>query len=282
MIAPGRARRPGAFLGAIEDPTPEELADCPFCEGREDRTPPETDAIADDPERKPDTPGWRVRVVPNLYPALERQEVVIHSPRHVRTFADLDDDQLGLVAAVWTTHLAGLAEAEGFPYVHAMINEGRFAGASLPHSHSQLVWLREPPPAVAAERNGDCAVCQLIDRDELRVGGRNPHRGLDQIVAIVHPAGRAPYELLIASRSHDPRALGASLADALALLRDAIGRLRALEGAVPWNAWLHQGEHWHFEVVPRLTVFAGLELGAEIYVNVVAPESAAKALREAR
>jgi UDPglucose--hexose-1-phosphate uridylyltransferase len=71
------------------------------------------------------------------------------------------------------------------------------------------------------------------------------------------------------------------LANALLLLRDAIRGLRALEGPVPWNAWLHLGSHWHMEVVPRLTVFAGLELGAEIYVNVVAPESAAKALREA-
>jgi UDPglucose--hexose-1-phosphate uridylyltransferase len=276
VIAPGRARRPGALVGAIGEPTPEELDSCPFCEGREDRTPPETDAIADDPERKPDTPGWRVRVVPNLYPAVERQEVVIHSPQHVRTFADLDDDQLGLVSAVWTTHLAGLARAEGFAYVHAMINEGRFAGASLPHSHSQLVWLRDEPPAVAAERlGGDCAVCELLRRSDLQIGKR------DHTVAIAHPAGRAPYELLIADRSHDPAGWGSRLTDALALLRDAIGRLRALEGPVPWNAWLHLGPHWHLEVLPRLTVFAGLELGAEIYVNVVEPERAAAALREA-
>jgi UDPglucose--hexose-1-phosphate uridylyltransferase len=276
VIAPGRARRPGAFLGAIADPTPEELESCPFCEGREDRTPPETDAISDDPTRKPDTPGWRVRVVPNLYPALERQEVVIHSPQHVRTFAELDDDQLGLISAVWTTHLAGLAQAEGFAYVHAMINEGRSAGASLAHSHSQLVWLREPPPAVAAERaSGDCAVCELLGRDALRIDER------EGVVAIAHPTGRAPYELLLASRSHDSTAWGSRLTSTFELLRDAIGRLRTLEGPIPWNAWLHLGDHWHLEVVPRLTVFAGLELGAGIYVNVVAPESAAKALREA-
>jgi UDPglucose--hexose-1-phosphate uridylyltransferase len=273
VIAPGRARRPGAFLGSIADPTPEELESCPFCEGREGRTPPETDAIADR-EREPNTPGWKIRVVPNLYPALERQEVVIHSPQHVRTFADLDDDQLGLVAAVWTSHLAGLAETEGFPYVHAMINEGRFAGASLAHSHSQLVWLREPPPAVAAERRSGCAVCELLAHHELHVGQRD-----NGVVAIAHPAGRVPYELLIASRSHDSAGWGSRLAAALELLRDSIRALRALEGPVPWNAWLHLGPHWHLEVVPRLTVFAGLELGAEIYVNVVEPEAAAAELR---
>ena len=65
------------------------------------------------------------------------------------------------------------------------------------------------------------------------------------------------------------------LGTALLLLRDVVGRLRAVEGAVPWNAWLHEG---HLEVVPRLSVLAGVELGAGIYVNTVAPEDAATAL----
>jgi len=274
VIAPGRARRPGAFLGAIEDPTPDELETCPFCEGREDHTPPESDAVADDPAREPDTPGWRVRVVPNLYPAVERQEVVIHSPEHIRTFAELDDAQLERIAETWHRHFER-AQGEGFGYVHALVNEGRFAGASLPHSHSQLVWLREPPPAVLTERDGDCAICALLGRDELRIGGR------DEIVTVVHPVGRAPYELLIAGRSHAPAPGVPELAGTLEQLRDAIRGLRALEGPVPWNAWLHHGAHWHLEVVPRLTVFAGLELGAGIYVNVVEPERAAAALRNA-
>jgi UDPglucose--hexose-1-phosphate uridylyltransferase len=272
VIAPGRARRPGAFLGAIEDPTPDELDTCPFCEGRENQTPPETDAVTDDPARKPDTPGWRVRVVPNLYPAVERQEVVIHSPEHIRTFAELDDAQLERIAEIWRSRFER-AEGEGFGYVHALVNEGRFAGASLPHSHSQLVWLREPPPAVLTERDGDCAICALLGRDELRIGDRGG------IVTLVHPFGRAPYELLIAGRSHAPAPGVPDLAVALERLRDAIRGLRALEGPVPWNAWLHHGAHWHLEVVPRLTVFAGLELGAGIYVNVVEPERAAAALR---
>jgi UDPglucose--hexose-1-phosphate uridylyltransferase len=101
-----------------------------------------------------------------------------------------------------------------------------------------------------------------------------------EIVAVCHPAGRAPFELLIAPREHDPEATD-EFASALRLLREAIRRLRALKGAIPWNAWLHHGAHWHIEVVPRLTVFAGLELGAEIYVNVVAPEEAAADLRAA-
>ena len=71
------------------------------------------------------------------------------------------------------------------------------------------------------------------------------------------------------------------LAPALELLAQCLRRLQAVEGAVPANAWLHDRGHWHVEVLPRLTVFAGIELGAGIYVNAVAPETAAAALRDA-
>jgi UDPglucose--hexose-1-phosphate uridylyltransferase len=268
VIAPGRARRPGAFLPVVDDPTAEELETCPVCAGREDRTPPQTLVL---PEDGP----WTVRVVPNLYPALERQEVVVHSPRHVRTFAELDDRELELTAEAWRRRFEAAAD-EGFPYVHAMVNEGRAAGASLAHSHSQLAWLREPPPAAAKEQaSRGCAVCELIGRE----GHAFASEG--ELVAVCHPVGRSPFELLIAPRAHDPE-VADDFAGALRLLRDAVRRLRALEGPIPWNAWLHPGEHWHLEVLPKLTVFAGLELGAEIYVNVVEPERAAAALRDMR
>jgi UDPglucose--hexose-1-phosphate uridylyltransferase len=199
---------------------------------------------------------WTVRVVPNLYPAFERQEVVVHSPRHVRTFAELTPEEVTAVAAAWSSRFEAAA-AEGFPYVHALVNEGRAAGSSLPHSHSQLVWLRDPPPEVARE-TGNFEL-----RDDLVVAERSGAR------AAVHPAGRLPYETHIEA---------ADVPTALLLLRDVVARLRAIEGAVPWNAWLHPG---HIELVPRLSVLAGVELGAGIYVNSVAPEDAAAALRGA-
>ena len=85
VIAPGRGGRPGAWLAPPAEATPEELARCPFDAGREDQTPPETLRLGD---------PWQVRVVPNLYPAFERQEVVIHTPEHLRSFADLSDEQV--------------------------------------------------------------------------------------------------------------------------------------------------------------------------------------------
>jgi UDPglucose--hexose-1-phosphate uridylyltransferase len=262
-IAPGRALRPGADRAHIEPVTQEELDECPFCAGREDRTPPETLRI---PERG----EWLVRVVPNLYPAVAPQDVVVHSPRHVRSFAELSDEEIAAVAEAWNARVAEGMES-GFDYVQALINEGRQAGSSLAHSHSQLVYLREPPPIAQAELEQDgCGVCEVLGRSELLVAEDNG------VKAVAHPAGRLPYELLIAESSHE-----LDLASALMLTRDAVRRLRAVEGPVPWNAWVHQTDHPHLELVPRLTVLAGLELGAGIYVNSLDPAEAAQRLRNA-
>ena len=266
VVAPNRARRPGGEAALIGPPTQEELDTCPFCGGREDRTPPETLTVGE---------PWRVRVVPNLYPAFDRQEVVVHTPDHVRTFADVAAEDATRVAEAWRER-ARAAAAAGFPYVHAFLNEGRAAGASLAHSHSQLVWLREAPPATRTG-HGECGVCTLLGGgDALTVLER------DGLVATVTPAGRVPYELLIAPTAHEARGFESELLPAaLGLLGETVRALRAVEGPVPWNAWLHDTGHWHLEVVPRLTTLAGIELGAGIFVLTVPPEDAAERLRDA-
>jgi UDPglucose--hexose-1-phosphate uridylyltransferase len=241
----------------VEEPTAEELVNCPFCVGREDRTPPETLRVGD---------PWRVRVVPNLYPAFERQEVVVHAPEHVRTIAELDDDGLALVAEAWQRRRHD--EPEG--YVHALLNEGKAAGGSLAHSHSQLVWLPDIPPTVAGERELEPVLRENV---VLERGG---------VLAVLPRAGRVPYEALIAPAgpNSDPWS-GGALATALQLLAELTRRLHALGGGpIPLNAWLHAGPWWHLEVFPRLTVLAGIELGAGIYLNTMPPEEAAEQLRE--
>jgi UDPglucose--hexose-1-phosphate uridylyltransferase len=145
--------------------------------------------------------------------------------------------------------------------VLALINEGRLAGASLPHSHSQLVWTETPAEALE----------DLPALLELHPVARR-----NGVVAAVHPVGAGPYECLIA-----PESPSGQLADGLVLLRDVIRRLRQVEGARPWNAWRHPGPPWHLHLLPRLTALAGIELGAGIYVNVMPPARAAERLRTA-
>jgi UDPglucose--hexose-1-phosphate uridylyltransferase len=218
-----------------------------------------------------------VRVVPNLYPAFERQEVVVHTPRHVRSLADLEEQELGPIAAAWE-HRIGAAHVGGFPYVHVLLNEGREAGASLPHNHSQLIWLRAVPPEPAAElpqlQDEDCALCRLLrEHEALQI------EVADGVGVLAHPAGRSPYELLIAPFEHRPEGDADLYRASLLRLRNAIRRLHAAEGPLPINGWAHPGGHWHLEVVPRLSILAGLELGAGIYVNWLPPDEAAETLR---
>jgi UDPglucose--hexose-1-phosphate uridylyltransferase len=278
-VAPGRARRPGAAARADVDlPTEEELLSCPFCEGREDRTPPETFAVRPG-GGAPDTPGWGVRVVSNLYPAFEHHEVVVSTPRHVRSFADLDEPEVAGVATAWRER-ARAAREGGAAYFHALLNEGREAGASLPHSHTQLVWLPDIPPSVRAEEDsGPCAICR--HRESETAAKKRVVLERDGLVVLAAYGGRLPYELAILPAEHPGHSAYESelLTPALALLAECLRRLHAVEGRIPVNAWLHDRGHWHLEVLPRLTVFAGIELGAGIYVNSLAPEDAAEALR---
>lgn len=268
-------------------PSQEELDACPFCAGREERTPPETFALGP-PGRAPGSPGWWTRVVPNLYPAFDRQEVAVHTPRHMRSLAELTPEELQRVAETWQAR-ALAARAEGFGYLHAFVNEGRDAGASLPHSHSQLLWLPGEPPVPAAEQRragAGCSVCAALEqelRDEVRLVAEH-----DGLVLLCPYAGRMPYELLIAPVEHEADGFASTrLPAALRLLAEALRRLHAVEGRCSANAWLHTSPlaagagHWHLEVLPRLAILAGVELGAGYYVNSLPPETAAAALRGA-
>ena len=215
-------------------------------------TPPQTLVL-------PEAGDWRVRVVPNLYPALERQEVVVHSRRHIRSIAEAEDDELELVAAAWQRRAAD-EPGNVFP----LINEGREAGASLAHSHSQLIWLPEPTRELARPR-GEV----VLERDG--------------VVANCPWASRVPYETVIAPAEPDDDALTSPLlGPGLQTLAGLVRRLQELEGQVPLNAWLERGEDdWRLVLFPRLNILAGLELGAGVFVNTLPPEEAAARMRKA-
>jgi UDPglucose--hexose-1-phosphate uridylyltransferase len=206
--------------------------------------------------------GWDVRVVPNLYPALERQEVVVHSPAHVQSLGALGDATLDTVAEAWQRRAHDVGGT-----CFAFVNEGHAAGASRQHSHSQLAWLPVPPPAEVLER-GLPELVPVLERDGLAVG--------------CPVASRVPYELLIAPLHPEVDGFTSDLlGPALRLLAWAVRRIHEVRGEefVPLNAWLHSGKHWHLELFPRVTTLAGLELGAGVYIDTVAPERAAAELR---
>jgi UDPglucose--hexose-1-phosphate uridylyltransferase len=293
IVAPSRATRPGdavrvepVGLGAPPD-------NCPFCTGRETMTPPEVARIG---PGAPDTPGWCVRVVPNLYPIVGAavdgaHEVVILSPAHTDDLGALDADT---AAEVFTAlrdraahHLAaGLVHAQPF------VNHGRAAGASIAHPHAQLVALGTVPPRVDALLDRFAgAGHDLVDTAISAARATSTVIGDGPVVSWCPSASWTPFLVRIALRDAGPRFDQTADTDLRAVaiaVRDAVARVERVLGDVAHNVVVEtapRGDarafHWWIDVAPRLTVIAGFELGTGLFVNVVTPEVAAAALRDA-
>jgi UDPglucose--hexose-1-phosphate uridylyltransferase len=312
IIAGARAGRPGGELSAPPAAAIDPESD-PFAEGHEDRTPPELYAVRPN-GGGPNTPGWQVRVVPNLYPALSEQpepiepdpnrdlfwstpaggahEVVINSPAPVTSLSELSVEQVSGAVEVWRERMRAHRDAA---YVHLIVNERKEAGASLPHTHAQLYALEFVPAPVARERErfGEYATRTmgsnlLADLVQEEVRRRERIVAIDDDTVLMAPYGaRVPFQLLIAPRTPRMRFEDDGPSGA-AMLHDALGRLaRRLDSSPPLNLWVRTAprgaEHfcWRIDILPRLTHLAGLELGAGVNLNIVAPERAAADLREA-
>jgi UDPglucose--hexose-1-phosphate uridylyltransferase len=311
IVAGDRAQRPGGGLSAPPAPALDRETD-PFAEGHEDLTPPEVYAVRPN-GGAPDTPGWSVRVVPNLYPALsvdsaqpEREanpdlfwagpahgahEVIVNAPDPVMSLSDLEPEQVAGAMEVWRERMRHHREAA---YVHVIVNERREAGASLPHTHAQLYALDFVPAAIARERErfgayatrtmGGNLLADLV-REEVR--RRERIVAIDEEVVLMAPYGaRVPFQLMIAPRAarmrfEDDGPIGAGM------VHDALCRLaRRLGASPPLNLWVRTAprgsEHfsWRIDILPRLTHLAGLELGAGVHLNIVPPELVAAELRD--
>lgn len=278
---------------------------CPFCLNNESMTPPEVYRTGDG---APDEPGWRVRVVPNLYPivtpigdatnaagartATGAHEVVVLSPDHDRSFGRLDDRGATEVLTVLRDRVRHHLAA-GRRYVQVFVNQGRAAGASIAHPHAQLVALDAVPPTVeddvarVLDARTDLVARDLVDarRDGLVVvdgpaTAWTPFAsGVPYGMRVAHPSTHARFE-----EANDAQVEVVALA-----LRDSIAAIHTLLGEPAYNVVVRSappdrsvGEfHWHLDVLPRLGVVAGFEEGTGILVNVVPPEHAAKQLREA-
>ena len=292
VIAPERRKRPGA---PAAEPTGGEAArqtPCPFCPGNESLTPPELDAIRA-PGTRPDGPGWRVRVVPNKYPAFPGgHEVIVHSPDHVRDLEALDDEAAAAVLGMYRRRLSVHLEA-GARAAVIICNRGARAGASLDHPHSQLFALPVIPPLQVDElanferfrnRYGGCLVCEELAKAvaESRMVANGP------VAAWVPAASRWPYELWLAPAEHQPDFRDASVLETAKVLRRTLAAQDAVTGGAALNYWLHSAPadlrgayHWHIEMAPRTTVAAGFELATDVTIDDVDPVQAAAELRHA-
>jgi UDPglucose--hexose-1-phosphate uridylyltransferase len=217
--------------------------------------------------------------------------VVIHNPDHWATLADLPVPAAARAMAAWRLRLAAHRE-QPLGAVLVIVNQGRTAGASLEHPHSQVFATAGRPDRVQAELDrlaGDgCAACATVaaERDGPRLVG-----GTGELLAICPWASAAPFEALLLPAGHRPRFEegdpGQDTAMAAAV-GDLLRRFRGVAGDhAPYNLVLHSAPpgvddfHWHLHLLPRLTTYGGFELGTGVIINVVDPDRAAEALRAA-
>jgi UDPglucose--hexose-1-phosphate uridylyltransferase len=313
IVAGERGARPGAWLD-VQPRAPIDVDGDPFAAGHEDRTPPEVYSLPGE------NGSWRVRVVPNLYPALApgdgepgidplaggrgepnlfaarpavgAHEVIVNAPDPVHSLAELTPEQVETALSVWRERMREHAQAA---YVHIIVNEGKEAGASLPHTHAQLYGLPFVPASVARERErftaySDRTQGRNLLEDLLQEEVRRRERVVaidDEAVALCPFGARVPFHLQVvprrpATRFSDDGPLGARL------LHEVLSRLGAALGALPpLNMWVRTAPRdaerfcWRIEVMPRLAQLAGLEIGTGVHLNVLAPEDAAERLRAA-
>jgi len=317
IISTERGRRPSDFV--VEQPKPAG-GFCPLCEGNEDKTPPEVLAFRGN-GTPPNSPGWSLRVVPNKFPALRIEgqlnregegiydkmngigahEVLVETPLHQETLATLPPKAVENVLWAYRERIMDLQRDPRLRYVLVFKNHGVAAGASLEHSHSQLIALPIVPRRVSEEIEGSrnyfqykerCVFCDII-RQEIRQKARVISEN-QTFVSIAAFASRFPFETWVLPKkhhSHFEHMEPFEYEQAAQILSDTLRRMNQVLNNPPYNYIIHTSSfsdteesyyHWHFEIMPKLTKVAGFEWGTGFYINPTPPEEAAGYLREAK
>jgi UDPglucose--hexose-1-phosphate uridylyltransferase len=335
LVATARSMRPKKAEALAPRDTRKHVDTCPFCRGNEDKTPP---AILSYPQ---DGGPWELRIVENLFPVLGdersnahfsfglqqtldgygRHEVMIDHHEHGAAIHEMSLAHLTLLFSAYRDRMRQLYESNArLRYVLVFKNFGPAAGASIPHTHSQLIAMPVVPENVHLEvahsraffdKQRRCIFCSLIDealtfeatlydrdsgeiRRRIAVGQYVIERGR-RFIAIKPFASRYEWEVHILPLAHQADFLGVDaedLADLAGVLKRTMARLDSVIGGAQYNYFLHsvphdgqQGGnaasfHWHLEICPRTSIPTGFELGSGLFVNTVSPEAAAEKLRQ--
>ncbi len=312
IFAPPRAKRPNAVLSQ----TPQSISDSnPFAEYNEHLTTPERYA-----DRQPgtlsDSPGWDVRIIPNKYPVLSTpvegtatvgfeprdqaaglHEVIVESPQPIANVCQLSDEQFVRIFLSYRERLKMIAGEQQYAQATIFKNQGRAAGASQPHVHSQLMATLFVPPNISNEveharryrLHVGRSYFQDLIKQEHRLGSRVVHQ-TETLTAFCPYASRFPFEMHVMPHESQPHfhlATEADLQETALLMKLALVRLQKTIGATEFNYVLHtapfveessSGFCWHWAIYPRLSGIAGWELGQGSYVNPIYPELAAAKL----
>ena len=300
FFAENRAARPNELA---HQPPRRDTTDCPFCARNESKTPKPVlvisgvDSAAD----------WKVRVVPNKFPALSSNltspgtglhDVFIESPEHLTSFTEVSNQQARWVFQAFRDRLLAASKVKGIRFAQLFKNEGQCAGASLEHIHSQLVAFDTTPQKVRQllnrseqfyQQRNTCYYCDLL-KNEIRDGSRIVNE-TEHFIAYCPFASRFAFETWILPTQHANRfeqMEDEKLFDLACVARDAIKRIqRSMDGAAynlvlrnsPFDLQSEDYYHWHLEILPRITNLAGFEIATGSFINSTLPEKAAHRLR---
>jgi len=333
LVATARSMRPRKEEDAAPRDTRKHVDTCPFCTGNESMTPPTIAAF-------PGEENWQARIVENLYPVLGddqpgaslvfglqqaidgygRHEVIIDHPQHGIALHEMSVEHLVLLFSAYRTRIEDLYKRDPrIKYVLVFKNFGPAAGASIAHTHSQIIAMPVVPEnlynevthsRVYYEKYHDCIFCSLIgealtfeatiyDRDsgeirrKINVGQYVVERG-ERFIAIKPFASRYEWELHILPLHHQSNFLDTGeddMEDLARVLQRSMARLDAVIGGAQYNFFLHSlpratefddchaSYHWHLEICPRTSIPTGFELGSGLFVSTISPEDAAEMLR---
>jgi UDPglucose--hexose-1-phosphate uridylyltransferase len=333
LVATARSLRPKKAEAPAPRDTRAHVDTCPFCVGNEHMTPPQIAAF-------PAEGSWAVRIVENLYPVLGddrenpnlvfglqqtidgygRHEVIIDNSRHGIALHEMGEDHLATLFHAYRTRMHQLYRSNPrLRYVLVFKNFGPAAGASIAHTHSQIIAMPVTPDNVQAEvansrayyhKHHRCIFCSQIDEAltfeatiydresgeihrKISIGQYVIERGR-KFIAIKPFASRYEWEVHILPLRHQSDFLSTAdedFADLARVMRRTMARLDAVLGGAQYNYFLHSlphdpnceecgaSYHWHIEICPRTSIPTGFELGSGLYVNTIAPEAAAEKLR---
>jgi UDPglucose--hexose-1-phosphate uridylyltransferase len=317
IISVERGKRPADFVSPLQKRKTGGF--CPFCPGNEHTTTPEIIAFRPS-STAPNSPGWTLRVVPNKFPALQihgelnrtgegvfdkmnglgAHEVIIENPEHQLSLSTMPQRAVEDVLWAYYFRLTDLKKDIRLKYVLIFKNEGEIAGASLEHSHTQLIALPIVPTSVKEEIETSkkyfeskerCLLCDIVNQ-ELDYGKRVIYENA-KYVALAPFAPREPFETWILPKRHESSFVPSdkSFSGLAEMLQRVLKQLDKALDTPPYNFILHTSPfkdeindyyHWHIEIVPKLTRMAGFEWGSGFFINPTPPEEAARFMREAK
>jgi UDPglucose--hexose-1-phosphate uridylyltransferase len=287
LIAPRRAKRPTDTHPTATNHTGE----CAFCP----QSLQKQQILKLYPGKK-----WRIAALKNWFPAVTpgnaaaygKQEVVLETPVHARELQDLPTARIAELFKVYAERVRLLQRDPKINYILVLKNSGHDAGASIAHSHSQILGTQFVPPHILDKTDhehryqaiyGSCIYCDVL-REEMR-GPRKIYA--DRNVVVFAPyASTLAYEVCVMPRRHADNVAQLSPAERAAIARVLQKILRAVKTlGVSYNYWMHErvrdpDQHFYMKITPRQAVWGPVELGTGLIINAVPPEDAARFYRE--